>query len=123
MCPCRFFRSIGNGKSPPDTRPLPSPLWCICSCVHGSLGLLLAARPPALVWLFFCASCFPDAGSCTAAACEDSASSADRAYIDDNSLTLYCDDKCSDTPSDPFGGLWCNMRGLGQLCRACRADK
>ena len=53
----------------------------------------------------------------------ENADDADNAYISDNSLTLYCDDKCSDTPTDPYGGLWCNMRGLGQLCRACRADK
>ncbi|CAM9566673.1 unnamed protein product, partial [Scytosiphon promiscuus] len=63
-----------------------------------------------------------DSDSCTASACEDNADSADNAYISDNSLTLYCDDKCADTPTDPYGGLWCNMRGLGQLCRACRAD-
>lgn len=64
-----------------------------------------------------------DLSSCSAAACEELANEADAAYISDNELTLYCDEKCLDTPSDPFGGLWCNMRGLGQPCRACRADK
>lgn len=61
--------------------------------------------------------------SCTTAACEANASEEDSGYISENSLTLYCDEKCFDTPEDPFGGLWCNMRGLGQPCRACRADK
>ncbi|CAN0001545.1 unnamed protein product, partial [Laminaria digitata] len=64
-----------------------------------------------------------DADSCTTAMCEANANEEDSDYISDNSLSLYCDEKCFDTPNDPFGGLWCNMRGLGQPCRACRADK
>lgn len=64
-----------------------------------------------------------EATTCTAATCEDSADADDLTYLEENDLTLYCDSKCADTGSDEFGGLWCNMRGLGQLCRACRADK
>lgn len=64
-----------------------------------------------------------DITSCTRSACEAGASGEDSSYINENDLTLYCDSKCFDTPSDPYGGLWCNMRGLGQPCRACRTDK
>lgn len=55
--------------------------------------------------------------------CEANANADDNDYLNENSLTLFCDQDCLNTPGDNFGGLWCNMRGLGQLCRACRADK
>lgn len=60
--------------------------------------------------------------ACAPGVCTDP-SSEDEAYITDNGLTLYCDSKCSDASSDDAGGLWCNMRGLGQLCRACHENK
>lgn len=83
--------------------------------------------PPLRVSPFRCVVCGPclcvlEVTSCAANVCSDS-SSEDQAYITDNGLTLYCDEKCFDTSTDPADGLWCNMRGLGQLCRACHENK
>ncbi|CAM9330366.1 unnamed protein product [Ascophyllum nodosum] len=60
-----------------------------------------------------------DKESCTAARCLERATDDDLSYFEENDLTLFCDNKCFDTSSDPRGGLLCNMRGLGQPCRAC----
>lgn len=55
--------------------------------------------------------------------CMEAADEDDIAYIEDNNLTLFCDEDCLTAGDEDFGGLWCNMRGLGQPCRACDTNE
>lgn len=101
-----------------------SPLLALGCCVLSCVLPSPSSPPPSTV----CPSrpllaLAAEITSCSQAACIEEADADDLAYINDNELTLFCDADCFDNPDDAFGGLWCNMRGLGQPCRACRSDK
>lgn len=42
--------------------------------------------------------------------------------LEQDGMAIYCDERCSNTGEDPWGGTWCNILGKSG-CRACDVFK